>query len=227
MPRPTRQTDETDERRLRSHASQQALLAAAAARFARAGFEGATLDAIAGDAGVNKALVRYHFGDKQGLFSRVLLDAIERGAEILAPVRSSAAPPAERLDQFIRAISGFLDEVPHFAPIISREWMCAGTHVTPEVMQRLLQFFRLDAEILEDGARHGDFRSVDTHAAHLALVGSLVFFHLSAPMRDARSGPDFPPPLTSAEFADHVRLLFRHGLADHSGDTPPGRHQRG
>ncbi len=45
-----------------------AILAAAQARFAEHGYEGASLRAIAGDAGVDAALVLHYFGTKAGLF---------------------------------------------------------------------------------------------------------------------------------------------------------------
>jgi AcrR family transcriptional regulator len=218
---------ETDERRLRSQATRRALLDAAASAFAARGYEGASLDAITSDAGVNKALVRYHFDDKQGLYSAVLLDALAVGAGFFEPVRTSDARAPERLDLFIKAVGRFLEAAPHFGPILSREWMAAGAHVTPEVMAELLRFFQLDSEILDEGARAGDFRDVDHHAAHLALVGALVFFHISEPMRRARRGRDVPPGPTAEAYTDHVREIFRRGLAGDARRTPLKRQRKG
>jgi AcrR family transcriptional regulator len=69
------------------------LLASATQHFARSGFAGARVDAIAHDAGVNKERIYQYFGDKAGLFASVLdaeinrlLDGIEvtgRGAAAL------------------------------------------------------------------------------------------------------------------------------------------------
>lgn len=204
---------ETDERRLRSVASRRALLESAAEAFARSGYEGATLESIAQDAGLNKALIRYHFGGKQGLYARVLLDALEVGAELLAPIKESKGSAPERLEAFIGSFWEFQDRVPHFAPIIVREWMCAGAHITPEVLKGMLQFFELDAEILAQGAEEGAFREVDPHAAHLSLVGALVFFQISEPLRRARRGKGMPRAPTHEEYAQHIQELFRRGLA--------------
>jgi len=48
--------------------ARSAILDAARRQFAARGFEGATMRAIAGDAGVDPALVSYYFGSKSGLF---------------------------------------------------------------------------------------------------------------------------------------------------------------
>ena len=48
--------------------AREAILDAARRRFAAQGFEGATMRAIARDAGVDPALVAYYFGSKSGLF---------------------------------------------------------------------------------------------------------------------------------------------------------------
>ena len=49
-----------------------AVLAAARARFAAHGYEATRLRDVAADAGVDVALVSYHFGSKDGLFAAAL-----------------------------------------------------------------------------------------------------------------------------------------------------------
>src|SRR3954468_18009553 len=52
--------------------SKAALLAAAETIFARDGFEGARVDEIARVAGYNKSLIFQYFGDKLGLYQKVV-----------------------------------------------------------------------------------------------------------------------------------------------------------
>ena len=52
--------------------TRQAILEAAAARFATEGFTGATVRSIAADAGVDAAMINYFFGSKQKLFEEAL-----------------------------------------------------------------------------------------------------------------------------------------------------------
>ncbi|MCV7257899.1 TetR/AcrR family transcriptional regulator [Mycobacterium shimoidei] len=53
--------------------SRQRIIDAARERFMREGYDGATVRAIAADAGVDVAMVYYFFGSKEGLFSAATL----------------------------------------------------------------------------------------------------------------------------------------------------------
>ncbi len=60
-----------DERQRDAERSKQALLDAAVAEFGAHGFGGARVTEIAARAGVNKQLISYYFGGKQGLYDAV------------------------------------------------------------------------------------------------------------------------------------------------------------
>ena len=65
--------------------TRELIVTAARAQFAEKGFEGATVRAIAGTAGVDPALIRHYFGDKAGLlFATMQLPVNPQ--EILAPM---------------------------------------------------------------------------------------------------------------------------------------------
>ena len=52
--------------------TRERIVGAASAIFADKGFAGARVDEIARRAGVNKAMLYYHVGDKQALYTAVL-----------------------------------------------------------------------------------------------------------------------------------------------------------
>ncbi|MFT7679432.1 MAG: AcrR family transcriptional regulator [Planctomycetota bacterium] len=205
-------TDTQDGRHERSEATRAKLLEAAASLFAERGYKGTTLDAIAAAGDSHRALVRYHFKHKQGLYSAILREAIELGMTLLAPVQQSSDCAARRLSAFIDALGELLDRRPHFGPIITREWMSGGAHMEPEVMAALLGFFQADSAILEQGSASGEFRALDTHSAHLALVGSLVFFQVSRPVRERRETDLGLAPLASSDHLQVVKSIFLRGL---------------
>ncbi len=71
--------------------TRQTILIAAREQFAANGFDGTSIRAIAGRAGVDVALVRYYFGNKQQLFTEVVSPPID----LVAAVGRVVALPVE------------------------------------------------------------------------------------------------------------------------------------
>jgi AcrR family transcriptional regulator len=101
--------------------TKEKLMDAAEKLFARRGFHGASLRDITAQAGVDLALVNYHFGSKKQLLEAVL----ERRGQILneerlrrlAEVRLSAAPRAPSTEAVVGAfLDPILDRLAHAGP---------------------------------------------------------------------------------------------------------------
>jgi AcrR family transcriptional regulator len=78
----------------RGDQTREALIAAALEVFGRSGFDAASTRAIAEAAGVNQALIGYHFGGKQGLYLGVFEHIVAQMREHMSPV---AAQVMQRL----------------------------------------------------------------------------------------------------------------------------------
>ena len=72
MTRGPRRTHHRERERRDPEATRQALLRAGAELFAERGFDGVPIDEVAARAGVNKALISYHFRGKRGLYVAIL-----------------------------------------------------------------------------------------------------------------------------------------------------------
>lgn len=85
-----------------------AILTAARDLFMAGGFEGASMDRIAKDAGVSKATLYSHFADKEALFGACILGEVERSQLPARPQVLDPRPLNKRLDAFGRALLGLL-----------------------------------------------------------------------------------------------------------------------
>jgi TetR/AcrR family transcriptional regulator len=203
-------------RRRDAAATRDALLSAGAELFAERGYDGVPVAAIAQKAGVNKAMINYHFGGKRGLYLAIVSATF---AEIIARVESlaeSRRPAPEVLRELIAAVGELATRRhPHFCAMMLREVVAGGKHLDPELVDKPARVLGAVQRIVERGVADGDFRPVDPLLTHLSLVGSLVFFFATARFRErvlAARRPRIAPPAAAA-YVKHMQDLLTHGLA--------------
>jgi AcrR family transcriptional regulator len=191
-------------------------VAAGTELFAERGYDGVPLWLIAEKAGVNKAMVNYHFGGKRKLYLAIVGATF---AEIVARVESLAesARPAPQMLRELIAVVGELAarRHPHFCTMMLREILTGGPHLEPELIDKPVRVLAAVQRIVARGVREGDFRPVDPLLTHLSLVGSLVFFFATARFRErvlADRRLAIKPP-DAAAYVRHIQDLLTHGLA--------------
>jgi AcrR family transcriptional regulator len=106
MPRPSQDQD-------------QALLAAGAALYPGLGCAGLSVRRVADAAGVNPAMVHYHFGSKDGFLRALLQRHYEEMFSALSLNSQGGADVMERLTAALLSVARFLRE---HRPLIARVW---------------------------------------------------------------------------------------------------------
>ena len=86
----------------------QQVLAGARTVFMRDGFEGASVDAIAREAGVSKATLYSYFADKRVLFMEVGRSQCAHQSGLLFECVDTSAPAREVLSEIGRRVLGFM-----------------------------------------------------------------------------------------------------------------------
>ncbi len=209
-------------RRRDAAGTREALLAAGTELFAERGYEGVPVASIADRAGVNKAMINYHFGGKRKLYLAILSATF---AEIVAHVErlaDSSRPAPEVLRELVAAVGAMTHQHPHFCTMMLREVLAAGKKLEPEVVDKPVRILAAVQRIVARGVRDGDFRPVDPVLTHLSLVGSLVFFFATRRFRErvlADRRLEIAPP-DPAAYVRHIQDLLTRGLA---ADHPPQR----
>jgi AcrR family transcriptional regulator len=194
--------------------TQDVLLESASELFAERGFDGATAELIAEAAGVNKAMINYHFGGKEGLY-RACLEQLFAGVESrLTAIRAVEASPEEKLDRYIAAFAELNTKRPTFARLVLREILSGGRFLDEVLLPRFLAIFETIRAIVWQGMREGTFRAADPLMTHLSIVGVLVFFFATAQFRERLASEKKLPVQSPSEekFVAHVRELISHGL---------------
>lgn len=160
-----------------------AILDAALDEFADRGFAGARIDEIARRAGVNKAGLYYHVGNKETLYLLSLRRLFSPLAHILgSPL--SAATPQERLQEHVARFAEGVVADPRFAPIMLRELANRGADLPGEILAVMVASLKRLTGIVNDGVATGIFRPVPPPLLQFMLVGALNLSVVTAPMRD-------------------------------------------
>jgi TetR/AcrR family transcriptional regulator len=204
--------------RTRPRDSRTAVLRAAEREFAAHGFAGTGVDAIARRAGVNKAMIYYHFDSKLGLYREMLRDGFRA---LLAEARSILNEPRAPIDQLEAYVAALLragGRRPHLIPIMLREVAAGGRQLDPETLRLLTGMFQVVRQIVEEGRRRGDFRELDPLMTHLVIMGAAMLYMANEPIRariDRLKLIDAPirVPFGPEPFVRHISALLRGGLA--------------
>jgi AcrR family transcriptional regulator len=189
--------------------SRQRLLAAAAAEFAARGFAGANVDRIAKAAGVNKAMIYYHFASKAALYREILRDMFAAVAAAVTAVDASDAEPADKVRAFVDAIATAAEARPHFPPIWFREIAEGGAHLDPATLAHVTAVVRTLGRILHEGQSAGRFEKVNPMLIHAGIIGPLLLYFASGGMRKrlARAGVPGVAALSRDRVVDHVQRI--------------------
>jgi TetR/AcrR family transcriptional regulator len=195
------------------------ILDAASSVFAEAGFAGARIDEIAARAGVNKAMLYYHVGDKRALYTAVFLRNLERVQAAVDEALTAPGSARFRLESVITALTKVVQKLPDHPRIVLREIASGAGDLPPEVLARMLEVVDVVRRLLEEGTAGGEFRPLDPVLTHLSIIGAIVFLNATAPIREraAALGPGFDIPEPTADVAAFLNAMLLDGIAAPSG----------
>jgi AcrR family transcriptional regulator len=148
-------------------ATRARLLTAAAAEFARAGFERASVDAISLAAGYAKGTIYNYFPSKEELFLAVVQEALGQAAAT-SPV-PAGAPAWERLAAVLAGFCGWAGQQEPLARVLVRECLMGTPGLYPRVIAAEWPLTGELEAVIADGVASGELRG-DVPAGLLALA---------------------------------------------------------
>ncbi len=198
-----------DERRRDADRSRAKLLAAALDEFSAKGFAGARVSDIAERAGLNKQLITYYFGGKQGLYR-----ALE---EQWLATEAAVAPPDVPLDELIASHLHAVLADPRHSRLLLWEGLTgaddsAGAASSPESDPAVVDMRRRQ----EQGELADD---LDPAMVLIALMGAALA-PVTIPQVVRRSvGLDLSDPVFDRRYAETLRQIVGRLAGSHQPDA--------
>lgn len=208
--------------------SRARVFAAAAEEFAARGFDGAKVDRIAERAGVNKAMLYYHFTDKAALYRAVVGEMFASSAAAMTSLRAAGGTPEQQLAAFIAVIAREGQSRPHFPAMWLRELADGGQHLGERNFGDIFGIVSTLAGILKDGETAGRFAPMPPFMVQMGIVGPLFMFLATGPMRERlkRRMPIPSPNVSPDQLVQYVQAMTvgaltagRAGNAGRAGKT--------
>jgi len=195
--RPPRRSPSAGERQRDAERSRAALLTAALDEFAERGFAGARVADIARRAGLNKQLINYYFGSKEGLYLALQESWLDR--------EESFADPALPLSELVVR---YLEDALHDPrPIRLLLWRGITDGSAPETDHDR----QPDVDRVRAGQRTGELAdNLDPAAVLLAGMGMVAAPLIMPQVARELLGADPSSPEFGARYAEQLRRIIAH-----------------
>src|SRR5579863_9314370 len=203
----------------RGEETRDALVAAALKRFGDKGFEATSTREIAAEAGVNVAMIAYHFGGKEGLRSACADFVAKRLRQIFAATEKLPTDTAETAGAALSALARALIRgivVDEAARPLARFLLREVSQTSP-AFQRVFEtaFAPLHAQacVLWARATGAPAESVDARLSVFVMIAQIVYFRIARPAILLRMGWGEIGPVEAAAIETVVIANIEAALA--------------
>ena len=183
------------------------LLDAARLEFSEKGLSGARVNDIAARASVNKQMLYYYFGDKEGLYSAVLNRAYEEIRARENELDLAALPPAAAMERFLGFTFDYLTENRYFVALLNDENVHKARHVRDSSHLRGLhaRLTETIGGILTRGEREGVFRAnIDPVDLYISIASLCYFYYSNIHTLSAIFGRELSDRAATSHRRQHV-----------------------
>lgn len=160
----------------------RAILKASIAEFSRHGYGGATVERIVRRAKRNERSLYYHFGNKEGLYIAALEYLYEKQMLAERALDLEKLSPPDAMRALVRFTWSYYRENPELLSLLNTENLYKAEHLkksSDRVKAIASPKMRLLADLLERGARSGDFRGGISADNVFLLISSLCYLYVS------------------------------------------------
>ena len=144
------------------------IVAEAVRVFAECGYEGASIAAVAENAGLSKQNLMYYFPTKQALYQRVLDDVLDEWLDRMDNLADPAQDPRDVLRAYIQAKLRFSREQPWASRVYAMEVISGAQLYGEQIQARVVPLLRKDIDVFERWISEGKIAAIN--ATHLLFA---------------------------------------------------------
>jgi AcrR family transcriptional regulator len=175
---------------------------------------------IANFAGVDPALIRYYFGDKDKLLTAAASEIRQEMHALIAKGVASARTSREKLARRTQAVLQMHTINPHLNQLIIQQILYGkgkeARRTRKEMVANSIASLR---DLVESGRRRGELRQVDHRFLHIALIGMCDFFFTGRPVLEEIFGRRAVNAELTRAYGDFISALVWNGI----GKEPAAR----
>ena len=161
-----------------AEASRADILAAATREFSEKGLSGARVDSIAERTKINKRMIYYYFGSKEGLYRAVLERSYGHIRMSESAVELDSLAPEEALRQHVRLTFDYHNMHPDFVRLVMNENIHQAAHIgeLASIRTRNRAVIKTLRSLLDRGIEAGLFRpDIDPVELHMSISALGIF----------------------------------------------------
>jgi len=192
------------------------LFDAAETVFANEGFAGASMDQIATLAGLNKATIYYHIGNKEKLYQEILKRHFSRFADRLERELADCEDPLEGLRGIVRIHAEEYSRSRASTRTIAHELADGLSRTGAEVRAIVWRILGVTKRYVDTAGARGLLPPLDLLSVHYLLVGPLILHEIVIPVAPTAAEPPSdwrPPESTLAAMQDLIARIVVPALA--------------
>lgn len=169
---------------LTNKSTEEKIIAAAKTVFLKEGFDGARMQDIANEAGINKALLHYYFRNKDKLFEMIFLQSTQKMIPAINSVFDSSDDLFQKIREFVSTYTDMLSDNPYLPLFIANELsknpekiislITAGSNDKPHFNKFIMA--------IQDAISQKQIKPIKPISLFINIMSLCIFPYLAKPM---------------------------------------------
>ncbi len=149
--------------------SKKLILQNAIKLFSKNDFSSVSMDTLAKECDLNKAMIFYYFKNKKGLYNAVIIKVLDDIYNAVLEENQKYIDATDKIKSFIKCFSTYAWNNPYLASLLLRELSHSG-EISNTLFSNMKKLYKLFYNILESGDKTGEFNDASKSSMMLYFM---------------------------------------------------------